>query len=283
MGIFELGFLALMVSPSIVALIALPASRSRRRLVIALSVAIPVAGPILAVMVTRVRGTGKRIERGDLGEVLTNGVDVEQISRLGQAPALLELLMSDESADRQAALVVLSTKADADAIRTLRWAINHGGPETVLESALTVSELDYRFERAFAAVEALLEEQPSYEYAMAAANLLADTVHSGLADPAIAVGLAAQARELFIRAAQMPGAAAGEAEIQRARLELAMGLPLAAVELLDGVVQRRPEAHTEELQTLRNRARFSARLPPCAADPATAAPDPRVVVALCPA
>lgn len=261
MGILELGIVGLAAAPSIVALIAVPASRSRRRLVIALSLAIPVAGPMLAVMVSRVRGTGKRVERGDLGEVLTRRIEVEQLDRLGELPSLQELLLSPSSTDRQDALVVLSAKADADAVRMLRWAINHGRPETVLEAALTLSELDYRFEADLAAAERTLAEEPSFEAAMHAGKLVANAIHSGLADPALSVGLAAQARVFFRQAAELSPAQIDEVDVELARLELAMNQPAAAVALLDAVVDRQPHTVSSEIERLRARARFAARQP----------------------
>ena len=45
-----------------------------------------------------------------------------------------------------AAFVALSTVGDANATALLHWVLEHGTPETALEAALTLEELDLRRE-----------------------------------------------------------------------------------------------------------------------------------------
>lgn len=208
------------------------AAPSRRRLIIALSVAVPIAGPVLALLVSRVRGTVVRNERRDQGERTTDEIDVEQVRRLGELPSLLELLLSADSSDRQAALVVLAARADHRAIEILRWAIEHGSPMTVLESALTLSELDLQFEFELGAAEARLASAPSPANALAVATVIANAVRSGLTDTTVSTDLVKRARELYRDVVgTAPRPQAEDARVALAELEVFVGNTRTALDL----------------------------------------------------
>ncbi|HUH04510.1 MAG TPA: hypothetical protein VML75_21085 [Kofleriaceae bacterium] len=262
MSISELIFLTLAITPSIVALIAVPTSPSRRRLVVALSVGVPIAGPVLAVMAARVRGVGKLIEPGDLGDPRRDSGEAGQIRRMGELPPLIERLLSINSSDRQSALVTLAAQPDARAIQILRWAVEHGPPESVLDAALTLGELDLELEHSLKIAERAASERPTYDNLVDAGDLLAQAIHSGLADPVIVPNLAGRARTWYERAVPLatPEQRA-ELDERRARLELCAGRPAAAAELLEQLIWRERGRISVELAGLYERTRFAARRP----------------------
>lgn len=267
MSITELIFLTLAITPSIVALIAVPTSPSRRRLVVALSLGVPIAGPVLAVMAARVRGIGKLIEPGDLGDPRPHTLEVGQIRRIGELPPLVERLLSTSSSDRQSALVTLAARPDARAIQILRWAVEHGPPEAVLDAALTLGELDLELEHALELAERVATERPTYDNLVEAGDLLAQAIHSRLADPAIAPNLATRARAWYERAVPLSTPAQrAELDERRARLELAAGRPAAAAELIEQLIWRERGRVSVELAGLYERTRFAARRPVMAHD-----------------
>jgi hypothetical protein len=262
MSISELIFLTLAITPSIVALIAVPTSPSRRRLVVALSLGVPIAGPVLAVMAARVRGVGKLIEPGDLGDPRPHSAEAGQIRRMGELPPLIERLLSNNSGDRQSALVALAARPDARAIQILRWAVEHGPPESVLDAALTLGELDLELEHLVQVAERVATERPTYDALVEAGDLLAQALHSRLADPAIAPNLASRARAWYDKAIPLSTPAQrGELDERRARLELSAGRPAVAAELIEQLIWRERGRVSVELAGLYERTRFAARRP----------------------
>ncbi len=135
LGVFHLAFTAVAIRPGI--------GRSRRLLAVALCVAIPVAGPLLALLVRSIRGEG--LSKTEEDEVWTpprpTAADVRQLAEL---PPIIDRLMSPDVAERQAAMLQLIDSGDAAAITVLRWVLEHGTPDVVLEAALALDEIDQR-------------------------------------------------------------------------------------------------------------------------------------------
>lgn len=110
-------------------------------------------------------------------------------------------------------------------------------PDLGVEAALALEELSTQSTRRVAEACAAMERQPCRDHAVAAAEELAAPIHSGLAEPALVTALAAQARSYYARAVALDPARAGELAWSRARLELAVLRPDAAIALLEGALQ----------------------------------------------
>ena len=115
---------------------------SRRVLATALVLFVPVAGPVLAWVARGVRG-GK-IATEPTAPPRRTRTSPEDVRRMGDLPSVVERLLSADAAERLAALVHLSTVADDESINVLRWTIEHGPNDVVLEAALTLEEIEMR-------------------------------------------------------------------------------------------------------------------------------------------
>ena len=124
-------------------------SASRRALATALVVLVPLAGPLLAMLVRRIRG-GKVALEPQREEPRRRPAPAD-VNRLAELPPVLERLLAEDPAERLAALVHLSSVGDLAAMAVLRWTIEHGPSEVVLEAALTLEEIDLRGEAQAAA------------------------------------------------------------------------------------------------------------------------------------
>lgn len=244
-------WLTLLYAPSVLGLLFLPRCPSRRLLTIALTLAIPVAGPVLAVLVTRVRGGGVAVEEPAPVE-RRRRLGPDDARRVAELPPILERLLSRDPEERLAALVVLSTRGDAGSVAMLRWVVERAGPEAVLDAALTIEEIDLRTEQRLDAAERAARATATLEHVLAAGDAAAAGILSGSTDPAIVPVLAARARDHYRRALAMT--TSGRAAIARrlARVELAAGRPHAALELAAAV-------DDDDDPELRDHVRFAAR------------------------
>jgi hypothetical protein len=137
-------WLAALALPWFVLAIRPGVSSSRRVLAGTLVVLLPFARPILASMVRRLRGGKIALE--PVRELPRSQPSPADCTRLGDLPPVLERLLSDDPCERLAALVHLSSVGDAAAISVLRWTIEQGTADVVLEAALTLEEIDLRVE-----------------------------------------------------------------------------------------------------------------------------------------
>ena len=248
-----------------------PMARSRRALAAALVVVVPIAGPLLALLVRSVRGVGAPAEL-ELWQPEPQHLSALEAHRLGELPPVLERLLSSDAAERLAGLVSLSSSADAAAVSLLRWTVDHGPSEVVLDAALTLEELELRRERQLAAAQEALEAAPSFEHALAAAEAAASGIVSGIADAASVPALATLARQSYHQALALAPERWLELEPQLARLELATHHPEVALALVLAMVARLDGGPTEALRQLQDDAAFAARrfdlmrLTPCYSD-----------------
>ena len=223
---------------------------------------VPVAGPLLAWLVARVKGGGLMRPEED-PRALKYAERTTELRRAGEMPAAIERLMSTDAEERLGALVRLSTAADATAVALLRWAIEHGSREVVLDAALTLEELDLRREKRFEAAREAFEEEPTFERAFAAAEAAAHGVLTGLTDDASVPALASQARALYLLALDLDPEKdqerALDVEERLARLELAASRPAVALEILTRVSERHGEKAKSRLAQLIEQAAFAAR------------------------
>jgi hypothetical protein len=234
------------------------ASSSRRILAATVSFLVPIVGLGLASLVRRARGGGvaPEPERALVG---ARGLTPADVRMVGELAPLLDRLMSTDAGERLAALVMLSRSADADAVRMLRWAVEHGSSEVVLDAALTLEELDLRREQRLEAASARFRAEPGFDSAMAAADAAASGVLDGLADPVTVPALAEQARSSYLYALSVDASRASEIEERMARLELAASRPLEALELIRQLGERLGVAAAFGLAPLRDAAAFAAR------------------------
>jgi hypothetical protein len=153
--VLVLPFVALAARPGV--------SSSRRLLATALVLVVPIAGPVLAMLVRRTRGGQIPLEPARTPP--RRRPSVSDVSRLGDAPPVLERLLCGDPAERLDALVHLSSVGDAHAIAVLKWTIEHGPADVVLEAALTLEEIDLRNQAA--AAQAVVELPAPAELAAA--------------------------------------------------------------------------------------------------------------------
>ena len=125
----------------------------------------------------------------------------DEVLSLADQPSALDRLMSvpDERLD---ALVALAGAKDANAVTLLRWTVQHGPREAMLESALTLEELDVQRAHKLDEAARAFEEHPSFATAVAAGDAALAGIVNGLADRATLPTLAERARAWF-RYAQM--------------------------------------------------------------------------------
>jgi hypothetical protein len=231
---------------------------SRRLLAATLALLLPVVGVLLAVMVRRSRG-GLVPCDPDARERKARAPSAEDVLRLADLPSTLDRLMSPDSGERLAALVCLSGAANADAINVLRWTLEHGSSEAVLDAALTLEELDLRREKQLEMASRNFTARPTYASALELGDAAAAGLLNGLADPMTIPALAEQARSGYLAALDSDPRARRLLEERLAHLELAAGRPVEALEYLGRLVDGAELESALELELLRDAAAFAAR------------------------
>lgn len=231
-------------------------SASRRLLACTLVLLVPLAGPFLAMLVRRARGGGIALEpvAAEPGRKLS----ATDCARLGELPPILERLLGSCPTERLAALVALSNAGDAHAVAVLRWTVEHGPSDVVLDAALTLEEIDLRNIARTQRLRDALEATPTADHALAAARASESSVMNRLADAALAPMLAAEARGCYQRALALAPERSSEIHERMARLELACGRPRAALDLVN-VLSCHTETDAARLTALRDEAAFAAR------------------------
>jgi hypothetical protein len=247
--------LAILLGCSLVVAVRPGVSPSRRALAAALALLVPGPGLFLAMMVRRIRGGAIAIEP-ELAPP-SRGIPIADLTRMGEAPPVLDRLLTGDQAERLEALVGLSSAPDATTVAVLRWAIAHGPPDVVLEAALTLEEIELRGEASMAASREMLGSRDA-GLALAAAEASAHLIAARIADPAIAPTFAEQARTYYQLARDWAPERADEIDERRARLELIAGQPHAALELADDLLAR-GAGDRDRIAQLRDDAAFAAR------------------------
>lgn len=246
-----------------VVLVARRGESTRRLLAAAMTFTLPVLGAAMAVVAVTVRGRGgdelvtgrQPVRRPESGGVVA--------SRVTGGVPVCESLIGDADT-RRAALAALQRDPDAHAIAALRWSLTQADAEVAIEAALALEELSARYARRAAEACGEADRRPSRAHALAAADEIARPIYNGLAEPALVRALVVKARTYYERAAALDPARATELAWDRARLELAVLRPDAALALLEPALAARPG--DDRLLALYREAAHAARrfelLPP---------------------
>lgn len=128
--------------PGVVLAVRPGVSASRRFLALALALLVPFAGPVLAWIARGVRGG--TIAPEPVAQRKPQRPTAADVNRLAERPAVLERLLSKDPGERLGALVHLASVGDDNAHDVLRWTIERGPTEVVLEAALTLEEIELR-------------------------------------------------------------------------------------------------------------------------------------------
>jgi hypothetical protein len=163
---------------------------------VALVLMLPGLGLPLALVVRRLRGVG----RGSDVPAPTfppRDPTPEEVLDLADQPCALDQLVSRVPEERLDALVSLAGAGDANAVTLLRWTVQHGQREAMLEAALTLEELDVQRGRQLEDASLAFEQRPSFTTAVAAGDAALAGIVNGLADRATLPALAERARAWF--------------------------------------------------------------------------------------
>ena len=171
-------------------------SDSRRALAVALATMLPGVGLPLAIMVRRLRGSGTGSDPKHQDHALRE-VRPDEVLTLADQPCALDRLMSRLPEERLDALVALASAADANSISLLRWTVQYGPREPMLEAALTLEELDLQRARTLDEASRAFDDHPSVATALAAGDAALAGILNGLADRDILADLAERARACF--------------------------------------------------------------------------------------
>ncbi len=231
---------------------------SRRTLLLAFSLALPVVGAA-AVVLALSRGEGPERSELEVGirdeeDDHEGAPDPQVIRQVGEALPAAEALLVAGIEERRAMLWGLGRRADADAIALLRWALTAASPELGLEAALALEDLSISFEKRLEGHRKLLAVTPSHAEAMAAGEWITHGVEVGILDVGRMRAFASEARKHFTTALALAPAAAADVGLARAKLELAVLRPDKALDVLDEVLATGTTARHDELRRLRDEA-----------------------------
>jgi hypothetical protein len=194
--------------------------RSQRTLMAALTLTLPVLGALVALVAFATRG------RGEIGQVPAREapeprtLTVADVRRLTDALSASESLMCGTLDERSATVGMLVRHPDAAAIALLRRAVAAGDADVAVEAALALEDLGAQLEASATLAHEDLDGDPGFERALAAADMLAAAVHSGLPDASLIASLVADARRGYDRAAALCAQRLPEIAGRRARFEL---------------------------------------------------------------
>jgi hypothetical protein len=227
---------------------------SERELGAAFTFSIPVAGAPLALLALGTVGRGEVLEADPEAVVPElEPLRAEELRRLGEALPCCEALLAGSVDERRAIIATLTRRADADAVALLRWALGAADPDLAVEAALALEEMTASFEARMAQLRQETSGVPVADDAQEAAELITDAIEAGIAEPALVPSLAHEARQFFTAATGDP-TRAGEVAVGRARLELAVLRPDAALVAIDEAVDSVDPEARNVLLALRDEA-----------------------------
>lgn len=215
---------------------------SRRALAFTLAVTVPGLGPTLAVLAIAVRGAGTSPALRHAAQPAERERD--EYARLARDEAPLLYRLSGSRAERRAALSELARDESPAAVAALRWVLERGEEDAVIDAALTLEQMTDAGMSEIAAGRMLFSEAGP-EDLVHLGDRVAGMIESGLAEPSTARRLAGVARE-FYRAAEERGILPGRVTAAWARLELRAMHPADALAVLD----RHPPTDDDEYKVV---------------------------------
>jgi hypothetical protein len=237
---------------------------SRRALLLAFSLTLPIVGGLAAAMVLVRKGSGDGGLAIDLEVGISDedappsGPNVALIRTFADALPVADALLVAGTEDRRAMLWALGRRFDADAVTVLRWALTAASNELGLEAALALEDLAISFERQLQTHREALTAAPTHDQAMAAGHWIARGFEVGLIDVARVGAFAKEARGHFATARTLRPEAAAEITLAHARMELSILRPDKALDLLDAALAAEAGPLRGELRALREEAALCA-------------------------
>jgi hypothetical protein len=227
---------------------------SERLLGAAYSFAIPMFGAPLAAISLGTSGQGELVEADPTAVPATaEAPRAEELRSLGEALPTCEALLAGSIDERRAIIATLALRADAGSVALLRWALGAANPDLAVESALAIEEMTASFEaRMDEHRKELASGSPRPGEALEAAELATDAIEAGLAETVLVPSLAHEARGYFSAALVADPTRAAGIAIGRARLELAVLHPDAALEAIDEVIVTEGDAGSEPVLAARS-------------------------------
>lgn len=237
-----------------VALLAAGRDRSQRLLSSALTLTLPLVGAPLAALLLGVAGRNEISQVDPRAKSHLPALTPVELRRMAEGLSCCEALLASSPDERSAILATLSRNPDRDAVVLLRWALASPNPELAVEAALALEDIGATFDADLAAARAKLEAAPSCDGALAIAWSITEAIESGIVDAPLVPALAQEARAAYQRAAELDRARADVAAIGRARMELAVLRPDAALAAIDGALPTATGDARVELTALRHDA-----------------------------
>jgi hypothetical protein len=238
-------------------LLARTLTSSERTLGAAFVFAMPVAGAALAVLSLGTAGRGEVLEADPSAAAgAAEPLRAEELRRLGEALPCCEALLAGGVDERRAIIATLTRRADVDAVALLRWALGAADPDLAVEAALAIEEMTASCEARLAAYRKQLAEGAGAPKgtALSAAELATDAIETGLAEPTLVSQLAEEARGYYTTARAEQPERTSTIAIGRARLEMAVLRPDAALGVIDEVVDAADGDLRLQLLALRDEA-----------------------------
>jgi hypothetical protein len=181
---------------------------------------------------------------------------------MAEALPCCEALLTGTTEERRAILATLTRRADADAVALLRWALAAPDTELAIEAALALEDVHASFEARLESARGEVRDRPSFEGAMAAAEVVARAIDAGIAEPSLVPALAHDARGFFELAAQVEPRRRDAVALERARLELAVLRPDTALACIDEAMGEAAPEVLGELAALRAEAVLATHVLP---------------------
>ncbi len=230
--------------------------RRRRVLVAALSLTVPVVGPIAAVLAVTVSGHGGRDLLHDPVPETRANVGPQIVDALVGALPACEAVLSADREIRRSSLSRLARRATASDLAILRWARAQSSGEHAVEIALVLEDVVARFESRVLAAQVAASQSADYDTRAHAFGVLVEGICAGLVDEPLIVQLAVEAR-LHHEAAIAADAERGrELLADRARLELALDRPEVVLDLITPLLRTTADPN---LVGLYKQAAYAAR------------------------
>jgi hypothetical protein len=205
---------------------------SRLVMATALVLILPMVGAVVAMLEQATAGREEIAQFFTPADVPSPTLTAAGIQRLTHGLSPSEALQSDNPEERRNTLGLLARRADNESIGLLRWAVGGANAELAVEAALTLEDLSVGFEARAASCRLALHARPCLETALAVADILAEVIHIGLADPVMLAPQAAESRKYSEPAATFAGERWPEVAARWARLEQSALRPDKAAEIL---------------------------------------------------